>query len=72
MASESECVRDPDRAHLSVLELTRAHEDTRAAPWAVNDAPPEFVAAQLRGIVGVEIPIARTSPFWSGRASFGT
>ncbi len=48
----------------NVDALTRAHEGARAAPWAVEDAPPEFVAAQLRGIVGIEIPIARIEGKW--------
>ncbi|MCX7298193.1 MAG: FMN-binding negative transcriptional regulator [Hyphomicrobiales bacterium] len=39
-------------------DLTRHHEAPRAAPWAVADAPETFVAAQIKGIVGVQIPIA--------------
>lgn len=40
-----------------VTRLTSLHEGERAAPWAVSDAPPEFVQAQLRGIVGLRMPI---------------
>lgn len=40
-----------------IAELTAEHEGTRAEPWAVSDAPEAFVAAQMRGIVGVEIAI---------------
>lgn len=43
----------------AVQRLTRHHEAARATPWAVTDAPPEFVAAQLRGIVGVRLRITR-------------
>jgi transcriptional regulator len=57
-------IEDTEWLRKNVEALTRAHEDTRAAPWAVNDAPPEFLAAQLRGIVGVEIPIARIEGKW--------
>lgn len=42
-----------------VTRLTDRHEAGRAAPWAVSDAPADFVAGMLRGIVGFEIPIAR-------------
>ena len=28
-------------------------------PWSVDDAPPAFVAGQLRAIVGVELAITR-------------
>jgi transcriptional regulator len=44
--------------------LTRQHEGPRAAPWAVNDAPEPFIAAQMRGIVGIEIPISRIEGKW--------
>ena len=44
--------------------LTRIQEGARAAPWAVSDAPPPFIAAQLRGIVGIEIPIGRIEGKW--------
>ncbi|MFS2012699.1 FMN-binding negative transcriptional regulator [Azospirillum sp. CT11-132] len=42
-----------------VTRLTDRHEASRPQPWAVGDAPPEFVEAQLRGIVGVRLPITR-------------
>ena len=45
-------------------DLTRHHEAPRAAPWAVADAPETFVAAQIKGIVGVQIPIARIEGKW--------
>ena len=45
-------------------DLTRMREAGRAAPWSVADAPPAFTAAQIRGIVGIEIPIARLTGKW--------
>ena len=47
-----------------VEDLTAHKEGTRAAPWHVSDAPEPFVAAQLKGIVGIEIPIARIEGKW--------
>jgi transcriptional regulator len=47
-----------------IEDLTRAHEGTRAEPWAVSDAPESFVAAMARGIVGMEIEIARIEGKW--------
>jgi transcriptional regulator len=44
--------------------LTRQQEQARPEPWAVNDAPEPFVAAQIRGIVGIEIEIARIEGKW--------
>jgi transcriptional regulator len=40
-----------------VTRLTRLHEDGRPHPWAVTDAPPEYIDGQLRAIVGVEMAI---------------
>ena len=40
-----------------IAELTATHEAGRAAPWAVDDAPEDFVAAMARQIVGLEIEI---------------
>ena len=50
---------DPARLLDVVTRLTNLHEADRAVPWAVTDAPTEFIQAQLRGIVGLRMPIAR-------------
>ncbi len=42
-----------------VRRLTAKHEARSARPWSVDDAPPEFIAGQLRAIVGVEVLISR-------------
>jgi len=42
-----------------VRQLTAKHEAGRPEPWAVDDAPPRFVAGQLRAIVGMELVISR-------------
>jgi transcriptional regulator len=44
--------------------LTRQHEGARPEPWHVGDAPAPFVAAQIKGIVGVEIDILRSEGKW--------
>ncbi|MBY6264012.1 FMN-binding negative transcriptional regulator [Azospirillum sp. 412522] len=54
-----EFFEDADRLLDVVTRLTNLHEGTRPQPWAVGDAPPDFVRAQLRGIVGLRLPIAR-------------
>lgn len=50
---------DPDRLLNIVTRLTERHESTRAKPWAVSDAPADFVRGMLRAIVGLALPIAR-------------
>ena len=47
-----------------VEDLTSHKESSRSAPWRVSDAPEPYVAAQLKGIVGIEIPIARIEGKW--------
>jgi len=42
----------------AVDRLTARHEAGFAQPWSTSDAPPAFIDAQLRGIVGVELQIA--------------
>lgn len=55
---------DPDRLLEIVTRLTERHEAARSEPWAVSDAPPDFIAGMLRGIVGFELPIARLEGKW--------
>jgi transcriptional regulator len=42
-----------------VTRLTNRHEQHRAEPWQVTDAPADYTRAQLRGIVGIELSIAK-------------
>jgi transcriptional regulator len=50
---------DPDWLLDLVTKLTNRHEADRPQPWQVTDAPAEFTQSQLRGIVGIEIVIAK-------------
>ncbi len=45
-------------AHALVSRLTDRHEATQARPWAVGDAPDDYIAGMLRAIVCIEIPLA--------------
>ena len=47
-----------------IVALTQSQESERPAPWAVSDAPEDFVAAMVRQIVGVEIEIADIRGKW--------
>ncbi len=55
---------DEERLLDLVAKLTRRHEAPRQAPWAVSDAPPDYVRANLRAIVGFELPIAKLEGKW--------
>ena len=50
---------DPAWVEALVRRLTAKHEGGRAHPWSMDDAPPPFLAGQLRAIVGVELRITR-------------
>jgi len=45
-------------------DLTQQHESHRPDPWAVSDAPDDFVKRQLRGLIGFEIEIKNMDGTW--------
>jgi transcriptional regulator len=57
-------VEDRDWLLALVSRLTGTHEAARAAPWAVSDAPADYVEQMLRAIVGIEIPLTRLEGKW--------
>jgi transcriptional regulator len=54
-----EFFEDADRLLAIVTRLTNLHEQSRAERWAVTDAPEDFIRAQLKGIIGLRLPITR-------------
>jgi transcriptional regulator len=48
----------------NVEKLTSIHEAASPVPWKVSDAPQDFIRSQLRGIVGLELPIRRLEGKW--------
>jgi transcriptional regulator len=54
-----EYIDDPDDLLALVTRLTDRHETPRAAPWAVADAPADFVQGMLKGIIGFRLQITR-------------
>jgi len=42
-----------------VARLTRTHEASQPTPWKMGDAPPEYIDAMLKAIVGIEVSITR-------------
>ena len=47
-----------------VTRLTERHEALRAQPWAVADAPEDYIAMMLRAIVGIEIVVTALTGKW--------
>jgi transcriptional regulator len=57
-------VMDDTWLRRQIEDLTASRETRRAEPWAVSDAPEDFVAMQMRAIVGIEIPLLRIEGKW--------
>jgi transcriptional regulator len=55
---------DEARLRAIVTRLTQKHEAGRPAPWAVSDAPEDYVRMMLKAIVGFALPIARLEGKW--------
>jgi transcriptional regulator len=54
-----ERVEDPAWLLTHVSELSLQQEGRHAAPWSTSDAPASFLAAMVRGIVGLKLVITR-------------
>ena len=57
-------ITDPEWLRAHVERLTHQHEATFAQPWALADAPRDFIDKLIGGIVGLEMPIARLVGKW--------
>jgi len=55
---------DPSELRDHVGKLTDTHEASRAAPWAVSDAPADFVKNMLGAIVGFRLLITKLEGKW--------
>ncbi|MGG2398467.1 FMN-binding negative transcriptional regulator [Pseudomonas sp. SH1-B] len=61
---QAEVFDEPARLLQLVSRLSERHEQGRAQPWAVSDAPREYIDAMLRAIVGFALPIRRIEGKW--------
>ncbi len=52
-----EIIEDAPRLLEIVTRLTEGYEQLREKPWAVSDAPADYIAAQLKGIVGLRLHV---------------
>jgi len=55
---------DPAWLRRQLDDLTDVNEGRMPTPWRVDDAPEDFLASQLKGIVGIEFPITRIEGKW--------
>jgi transcriptional regulator len=45
-------------------DLTEVNEGRLPSPWHVDDAPEDFIASQMQGIIGIEFAITRIEGKW--------
>ncbi|MBT1154114.1 FMN-binding negative transcriptional regulator [Aminobacter anthyllidis] len=57
-------IDDKDWLAGQIAELTASQETGRTEPWQVTDAPDTYIAAQIKGIIGLEIDIASIDGKW--------
>jgi len=57
-------IDDPAWLRAHVGRLTDRHEADRERPWQVSDAPEDYIAGLVRGIVGFELPVSRLAGKW--------
>jgi len=57
-------IEDPAWLLTHLNSLTNPHEASSPTPWKVSDAPAGYVEAIAKGIVGIELPIARLEAKW--------
>ncbi|KAE9649947.1 FMN-binding negative transcriptional regulator [Pseudomonas sp. PB105] len=56
---KAEVFTEAERLLALVSALTERHETGRAQPWAVSDAPADYIDGMLKAIVGFALPIER-------------
>lgn len=59
-----EVINDADWLRGHVNALTDLHEAGQPQPWAVSDAPDDYITVMLRGIVGVRLKVERLEGSW--------
>jgi len=57
-------IQDEQWLLTNVEKLTSIHEAGSPVPWKVSDAPVDFIQSQLKGIVGLELPIRKLEGKW--------
>ena len=55
---------DPDWLLPHLEQLVAQSEADAPSPWKISDAPTDFIRSQMKGIVGLELPITRLEGKW--------
>jgi transcriptional regulator len=57
-------IEDTTWLRRQIEDLTDSKEGKLPKPWKVDDAPAQYLASQIKGIIGIEIPIAKIEGKW--------
>ena len=57
-------VEDSEWLMSHLEKLTSTHEAQSPVPWKISDAPADYIATQIKGIVGLEMEISRLEGKW--------
>lgn len=55
---------DPLWLRQQLAGMTRLNENQQPEPWSIDDAPANYIASQMKGIVGIEIVVTRREGKW--------
>lgn len=61
---KAEVIEDSVWIGKQIEELTASMEHKRKSPWKVSDAPTEFINAQIKAVIGIEIVITEINGKW--------
>ncbi len=61
---ELRVIDDPHWIFAQISALTAAHEASLPQPWAVTDAPADYIEQMLGAIIGIEITMTRLLGKW--------
>ena len=57
-------VTDPDWLRAHVAALSAAQETGKPDPWSTDDAPEDYLASMIRGVVGLSLTVGAVEGVW--------
>ncbi|GKX53326.1 FMN-binding negative transcriptional regulator [Budvicia aquatica] len=64
VSGEAKIIDDTNWILTLLNQLTTLHENGKPEPWSVSDAPEDFIASKLKGIVGIELVATKVEGKW--------
>ncbi|WP_159567727.1 FMN-binding negative transcriptional regulator [Budvicia diplopodorum] len=64
VSGEAKIIDNPDWLLRLFNQLTTLHESNQREPWSVSDAPADFIADRLKGVIGIELVTTKVEGKW--------